>query len=59
MDPYLILEYAGMKYKTKVASGLGKFPVWNEQFEFDIASINDEIKLTCKDENLISDDFIG
>jgi len=38
---------------------MGKFPVWNESFVFDVASINDEIKITCKDENLISDDFIG
>lgn len=59
MDPYLCLEYGGLKFKSKVASGMGKFPVWNEQFEFDINSVNDEIRITCKDENIISDDFVS
>ncbi|TNV75905.1 hypothetical protein FGO68_gene12520 [Halteria grandinella] len=59
MDPYLLLEYGGLKFKSKVASGGGKFPNWNETFELDICSVNDEIKLVAKDENIISDDFIG
>jgi len=30
MDPYLVLEYGGLKFRTKVASSAGKFPTWNE-----------------------------
>ena len=59
MDPYLCLEYGGQKFKSKVSSGGGKFPTWNESFELDIKSVNDEIKLCAKDENIISNDFIG
>ena len=30
MDPYLVLEYGNVLYRTKVAENAGKFPVWNE-----------------------------
>ena len=34
MDPYLVLEYGNVLYRTKVAENAGKFPVWNEVRHF-------------------------
>ena len=30
MDPYLMIEYGGLKFRTKTAKGAGKEPNWNE-----------------------------
>jgi Ca2+-dependent lipid-binding protein len=60
MDPFLILEYTGKKYRTKVHQGGGKHPKWGEFIEIrNIKSKGDLIKITCYDEDIIRDDLIG
>ena len=41
MDPYVVILYKDKKYKTKVIQEGGKKPVWNEQFEIPIVSLQD------------------
>ena len=59
MDPYVILEVNGRKYKTSVVPEGGRKPVWNQTFEIPILSMEDDIKITCFDEDLILDDLVG
>jgi Ca2+-dependent lipid-binding protein len=33
MDPFVVLEYSGKKYRTKVHQGGGKHPKWEEFIE--------------------------
>ena len=33
MDPYLVIEYNKLKFKTKVLDKADKHPVWNEIFK--------------------------
>lgn len=39
MDPYVVIEHQGRKYKTKCKWNAGKHPVWNE--------VCDEIVYKC------------
>jgi Ca2+-dependent lipid-binding protein len=60
MDPYLVLEYNKIKFKTKVLDKAGKHPVWNETFQFQIDSVlMDEIKFSVFAETLFSNDLVG
>uniref|UniRef100_A0A803LQL2 C2 domain-containing protein n=2 Tax=Chenopodium quinoa TaxID=63459 RepID=A0A803LQL2_CHEQI len=36
MDPYVILSYGGRKQNSKIASGQGSEPEWNQTFTFDV-----------------------
>ena len=58
MDPFIVVEYADKKYKTKVIRDGGKKPVWNECLEIPISDGN-ILKITCYDEDLIMDDFLA
>jgi len=59
MDPFLEIEYLDKKFCTKVKQEEGKNPVWNEEFEFNIESLDDCIKIKCYDNDIIVDDLIG
>ena len=59
MDPYVCIEYKKKKYKTDVDNEAGKMPVWNNEIIIPINSLEDELKISCFDEDLISDDLIG
>ena len=59
MDPFVTIEYNGVKYKTCVIQNGGKKPIWNDQFELDVISMTDELKFCCLDEDVWSNDVVG
>ncbi len=59
MDPYFQITYNGEVYKTKVISEGGKNPQWNESFDIEIKSLQDEIKFTVYDEDSMTNDLVG
>jgi len=60
MDPYVMLEYKGGKYKTKTQDEGGKHPVWNETLTIPIdGAINEKVRLSCYEEDYMKDDFVG
>ena len=58
MDPYVIVSVGSQKYQTKVAKGMGKTPLWNEEFIFNV-SYNDIIYIKVYDSDIGMDDFAG
>eukprot|EP00347_Sterkiella_histriomuscorum_P004514 403360172 len=60
MDPYVILEFQGNKFKTRILKHAGKHPIWNEEFTIHVNSMNDEIRLIVKDKDFARpDDVVG
>jgi Ca2+-dependent lipid-binding protein len=59
MDPFIILKYGKVKYKTKVLDKAGVNPEWNQEFTIPIGSEQDSLNIFCYDEDFIIDDFIG
>lgn len=59
MDPYVCIEYRNKKYKTDVDEEGGRIPVWNNTISITVYSLEDDVKITCFDEDLITDDFVG
>ena len=59
MDPFFVIQHKGQQYKTKVFLKGGKNPIWNERFRFSIYSMEDDLKMTCFDEDLLSNDCVG
>ena len=59
MDPFVTIEYQGMEFRTKTAENAGKNPRWNEHFEIEIYSLQDDIKVTCLDDDFLHDDCVG
>ena len=61
MDPYVNIEHflSGKKFKTEVKHDGGKNPVWDQTFEIEIYSLEDELKIKCFDEDMGQDDIIG
>ena len=47
MDPYVLLEYNGGKYRTDVKDEGGKNPVWNQDLVIPLASLRDTVKFSC------------
>ena len=56
MDPYITVEYGNIKKKTKTKSQAGKFPIWNESFEFNIGPQSEQVKVCCMDSDLLKRD---
>jgi Ca2+-dependent lipid-binding protein len=59
MDPYVQIEIRKMKYKTRVLREAGLKPQWNESFVIPIISLQEDILISCFDQDLISDDLVG
>ena len=59
MNPYLVIEYRGKKYKTFTDEEGHLSPIWNETINIEIFSMLDKIKISCFDESLIFDECIG
>ena len=49
MDPYVLINYGGKKYKTTVQDEAGKHPVWNESFSIYVTNLNDTVKVIVKE----------
>ena len=59
MDPFVEIEYNEKQYKTKVHEDGGKNPEWNESFDIPIQSMSDQVRITCYDEDALSNDLVG
>ncbi len=59
MDPYVCIEYRKKKYKTDVDKDAGRLPTWNNTISITVFSLEDDLKITCFDEDLITDDIVG
>lgn len=59
MDPYVLIEYNGAKYKTDVQDEGGKNPEWNQDLVIPLGSLRDTVKLSCHESDYVKDDFIG
>ncbi|KAI5067435.1 hypothetical protein GOP47_0017963 [Adiantum capillus-veneris] len=59
-DPYVVLEYAGTRYRTKTDTDGGRNPTFNEKYMLPLIEGLREIILTVWNSNTVStDDFIG
>lgn len=58
MDPFVEIQYNNKKYRTAVHKSGGKFPQWNQFFEIEIDSLNDDLLFILYDETLMSKDFV-
>lgn len=59
MDPYVCIEYRKKKYKTDVDNDGGQLPSWNNTIAIPVYSLEEDLKITCFDEDLITDDLVG
>ncbi|KAF6148072.1 hypothetical protein GIB67_024247 [Kingdonia uniflora] len=66
MDPYVLIQYGNQEFKSNVARGQGKNPVWNEKFRFKAeypeGTRNNQHKITFRImdmDTFSSDDFVG
>ncbi|KAK4418679.1 Elicitor-responsive protein 3 [Sesamum alatum] len=60
MDPYVIITCESEEKKSKVASGQGCSPKWNETFLFTVSSGAKELNIRILDkDNYTADDFVG
>ena len=58
MDPFVVVKFGDNNYKTKVAEGGGKTPIWKEEFNIGTGD-NDRILLESWEEDANSCQFIG
>ena len=62
MDPYIVIQCGGDKYRTKVKRNAGCLVSWKndeQKFEIRLKSHFDMIKLSGHDQDIIYDDFLG
>ena len=59
MDPFVMLVYGKKKYKTKTCQNGGKTPSWNQNLQIPEITLEDEVKISCFDKDIIYDDCIG
>lgn len=58
MDPYAIVYVGSQKYQTRVANGMGRTPLWNDEFVLNV-SFNDVMEVKVYDSDIGLDDFVG
>eukprot|EP00347_Sterkiella_histriomuscorum_P015856 403355426 len=59
MDPYVVMEFHGHQFRTRILKNAGKHPIWNEEFTIHVSSMNDEIRLKVMDQDFGPDDVVG
>ncbi|CAA3024833.1 elicitor-responsive protein 1-like [Olea europaea var. sylvestris] len=64
IDPYVLLQYRNQEYKSRIAKGQGRNPIWNEKFKYivDYPVDDDQYKLVLKimDHDMYNpDDYLG
>ena len=62
IDPYIIVEYNGLKFRSKVQDGAGRFAKWKDNeanFEIKVMSLQDTLKISAFDKDHFYDDLLG
>ena len=59
MDPFVKFKYGELEFMTTEKSNAGKKPIWNETFQIDVKSLEDNLILAVMDADPMSDDIIG
>jgi Ca2+-dependent lipid-binding protein len=59
MDPFVVLEYRGLKYKTNVIDEGGQNPIWNQTFDIPIYNNDKKLVISCYDEDYLINDNVG
>lgn len=60
MDPYAVLKYGELTYKSHVHENAGKHPKWQDcVYEFPIKQLESEVTLNVFDKDLLKDDLVG
>ena len=58
MDPYVKIKVGTQAFQTIPAKGMGKNPVWNEEFIFNVKG-DKTVRIDVYDSDIGKDDFIG
>ena len=56
MDPYVMIRYGTVKYKTNPCVDGGKTPHWEDEFELEPKDMSDEIHVFVMDTSSLGDD---
>ncbi|XP_022890937.1 elicitor-responsive protein 1-like [Olea europaea var. sylvestris] len=64
IDPYVLLQYRNQEYKSRIAKGQGRNPIWNEKFKYivDYPENDEQYKLVLKvmdHDKYTADDYLG
>ena len=59
MDPYIIIEYDKVTYRTPTNHKAGKSLSWNYSIELALTSLNKSLKISCFAENIMTDSLVG
>ena len=59
MDPYIVLEHRNIKYKGEPDPEGHTEPIWKENMELPIFSMEEDIKISVLDQGIIRDECIG
>ena len=58
MDPYVVIEYRKIKYKSEPDMEGHTEPIWNQNLHIPIYSLDDEFRISVFDEGIIRDECI-
>lgn len=59
MDPFVLVEYNGQKYRTKTIHESNMRPVWNHTFEILVFNKDHKMHVSCQEEDIASNDDLG
>lgn len=59
MDPFILVENKGIKYKIKLHENGGLAPKWNEMLVIRMKSAKSKVRIICFDEDLTMDSCVG
>lgn len=59
MDPWAQIQSRTQKVRTRTLDGAGKTPKWNQAFDIQVKSLNDDFTLTVFDEDNITSDTVS
>ena len=60
MDPFLELLIGGTQiFKTSTKNGAGKTPVWNEEVNYEVKDMDEEVFYRVSEEDTASNDIVG
>lgn len=59
MDPFVLIEYNGQKFRTKTLNDSNTRPVWNQTFDIPIINMDKKMQFSCQEEDVASNDDLG